>query len=262
MSMLMSMPNVLPNVLPNIVTPAMHIPDGFIDVPTAAGAAAITAVVAAIALRRSRQTLDDATAPLAGLAAVFIFAVQMLNFPVAAGTSGHLMGGALAAILVGPAAAVLALIVVLSVQAVVFHDGGLVALGLNVLNIGIIAVLVAWVVFRMAMRVLPKTRGGALAATGLAAFISVPVSALAFVVEYAIGGTTTLPIGSVAVAMLGVHTLIGIGEAVITVLTVGAVLSVRPDLVYATRGLLRGTDLVTDSTPPAAPAARMEGTAP
>jgi cobalt/nickel transport system permease protein len=233
--------------------PVMHIPDGFIDVPTAAGAALLTIAITALALRGSRRSLDDATAPLAGLAAVFIFAVQMLNFPVAAGTSGHLIGGALAAILVGPHVAVLALVVVLSVQAIVFHDGGLVALGLNVFNIGIVAALVGWIVFRGAMRLLPKTRSGALIATGAAAFISVPVSALAFVVEYAIGGTTTLPIASVATAMLSVHVLIGIGEAAITVMTVGAVLSIRPDLVYGARGLLPTTTLVTGTAPAATP---------
>jgi cobalt/nickel transport system permease protein len=236
-----------------IRVPAMHIPDGFIDIPTAAGAALITVAVTALALRGSRRTLDDATAPLAGLAAVFIFAVQMLNFPVAAGTSGHLMGGALAAILVGPHVAVLALVVVLSVQALVFHDGGLVALGLNIFNIGIVAALVGWFVFRGVMRLLPKTRSGALIATGAAAFLSVPISALAFVIQYAIGGTTTLPIASVATAMLSVHVLIGIGEAAITVMTVGAVLSIRPDLVYGARGLLPTTTLVTGSAPAATP---------
>jgi cobalt/nickel transport system permease protein len=236
-----------------IRVPAMHIPDGFIDVPTAAGAALITVAITAFALRGSRRTLDDATAPLAGLAAVFIFAVQMLNFPVAAGTSGHLMGGALAAILVGPHVAVLALVVVLSVQALVFHDGGLVALGLNIFNIGIVAALVGWFVFRGVMRLLPKTRSGALIATGAAAFLSVPISALAFVFQYAIGGTTTLPIASVATAMLSVHVLIGIGEAAITVMTVGAVLSIRPDLVYGARGLLPTTTLVTGSAPAATP---------
>jgi cobalt/nickel transport system permease protein len=249
-------------VVSALVVPGMHIPDGFIDIPTAGAAVAIAAAVTAVALRGARRTLDDATAPLAGLTAVFIFAVQMLNFPVAAGTSGHLMGGALAAILVGPSAAVLALLVVLSVQALVFHDGGLVALGLNVLNIGIIAVLVGWLVFRLVLRALPRTRSSVLVATGLAAFISVPVSAGAFVVQYAIGGTTTLPITSVATAMLSVHALIGIGEAAITVLTVGAILSVRPDLVYGARDLLPSAVLTIDTTAVATPAAAMREDAP
>lgn len=234
--------------------PAMHIPDGFIDVPTSAIFGLLTVVVAAWALRGSRQYLDDALAPLAGLAAVFIFAVQMLNFPVAAGTSGHLMGGALAAILVGPHAAVLALVVVLAVQALVFHDGGLIALGLNVFNIGVIASLVAWLVFRAALRVLPRNRTGVLVATAVAAFISVPASAAMFVVQYAMGGTTTLSISAVMTAMLSVHVLIGIGEAVITVLTVGAVLAVRPDLVYGARDLLPKTTLRVDSGAPVTPA--------
>lgn len=233
--------------------PAMHIPDGFIDVPTSALFGLLTVLVAAWALRGSRRYLDDALAPLAGLAAVFIFAAQMLNFPVTAGTSGHLMGGALAAILVGPHAAVLALVVVLGVQALVFHDGGLIALGLNVFNIGVIASLVGWFVFRAVLRVLPRNRTGVLTATAVAAFISVPASAAMFVVQYAMGGTTTLSLSAVLTAMLSVHVLIGIGEAVITVLTVGAVLAVRPDLVYGARDLLPKTILRLDSDTPAVP---------
>lgn len=233
--------------------PTMHIPDGFIDVPTAVGFFALAVIIAGLALRGTRSVLDDKSAPLAGLAAVFIFAVQMLNFPVAAGTSGHLMGGALAAILVGPSAAILAVLVVLVVQAIVFHDGGLVALGLNIFNISIVAALSAWIVFVALRKVLPKTRTGILISTGVAAFISVPLSALGFVLQYAIGGTTTLDLGAVTVAMVSVHVLIGLGEAAITVLTVGAVLSVRPDLVYGAQGILKKTELIINSDDPANP---------
>lgn len=235
-------------------TPMMHIPDGFIDVPTALGFFAAAVLIAAVALRGTRSTLDDKTAPLAGLAAVFIFAVQMLNFPVAAGTSGHLMGGALAAILVGPSAAILAVLVVLVVQAIVFHDGGLIALGLNIFNISIVAALSAWVVFVALSKFLPKNRLGLLTATAIAAFISVPLSAVGFVAQYAIGGTTTLDLAAVTTAMISVHVLIGLGEAAITVLTVGAVLSVRPDLVYGARNVLPKTTLIVGSQDPAAPA--------
>ena len=234
-------------------TPLMHIPDGFINVPTALVFLALAVLIAGVALRGTRSALDDKTAPLAGLAAVFIFAVQMLNFPVAAGTSGHLMGGALAAILVGPSAAILAVLVVLVVQAIVFHDGGLVALGLNIFNISIVAVISAWLVYSVVTKVLPKTRLGVLTGTALASFISVPLSAMMFVVQYGIGGTTSLDLGAVTAAMLSVHLLIGLGEAAITVMTVGAVLSVRPDLVYGARRVLKKTELIVQSNEPANP---------
>ena len=238
--------------VPSLV-PRMHIPDGFIDVRVSALYAAIAVVVSAMALRSSRKVLDDATAPLAGLIAVFVFAVQMLNFPVAAGTSGHLMGGALAAVLVGPGAGMLAVTVVLLVQGLVFHDGGLTALGLNITNMAILSTLAGWIVFRAVSKVLPKTRGGFLTAAGIGAFVSVPVSAAGFVLEFALGGTTSLSLSAVASAMLSVHVLIGIGEAIITVLTVGAVLSVRPDLVYGIRGILPTTSLVITKDEPATP---------
>ncbi|HQR80812.1 MAG TPA: energy-coupling factor ABC transporter permease, partial [Actinomycetota bacterium] len=175
------------------------------------------------------------TAPLAGLTAVFIFAAQMLNFPVAAGTSGHLLGGALAAILVGPWAGMLVVTVVLTVQALLFADGGLTALGVNVLNMAIVTAVVGWVIFRAGVRFARSAKGAALVA-GVAAFVSVPAAALAFVAEYAIGGTAPVSLAAVAAAMGGVHVLIGIGEGIITGLVVGAVLASRPDIVVGVRG--------------------------
>ncbi len=118
----------------------MHIPDGFIDIPTSTAFAALAATGVALSIKGAKSTLDEKTAPLAGLTATFIFAVQMLNFPVAAGTSGHLLGGALAAVLVGPYAATLSLTVVLLMQGLLFADGGLTAIGLNVFNMAIIGV--------------------------------------------------------------------------------------------------------------------------
>ena len=126
----------------------MHIPDGFIDIPTSAAFGTLALAGTAIALKKAKTEVDDRTAPMAGLTAVFIFAVQMLNFPVAAGTSGHLLGGALAMVLVGPYAASLAITVVLGVQALLFADGGLTALGLNVFNLSVIAVLISFLVFK------------------------------------------------------------------------------------------------------------------
>jgi cobalt/nickel transport system permease protein len=227
-----------------IYSDAVHVPDGFLDVPTSLVTAAVSATAIAVALRKSRSELDEKTAPMAGLTAAFVFAVQMLNFPVGVGTSGHLMGGALAAVLVGPWTAVLVLSVVLMVQALVFADGGLTALGTNILLIGIVTVLVGWVVTRLVLRVLPKRPASVVPASFIGALLSVPAAAGVFVLLYMVGGATELPFGALLATMLGWHTLIGLGEAFITAATVGAVIAVRPDLVYAARGL-RGTLVLT-----------------
>ncbi|MEV5155956.1 energy-coupling factor ABC transporter permease [Streptomyces werraensis] len=226
----------------------MHAPDGFIDVPVSAAAGVLAAGAIAVSLRGARRELDDTarpgagagaerTAPLAGLVAAFIFAVQMLNFPVAAGTSGHLLGGALAAILVGPYTGVLCVSVVLLLQSVLFADGGLTALGVNITTMALTTTVVAYALFRGLVKVLPRSRRSVTAASFVAALVSVPASAVVFTLLYAVGGTTDVSIGKVATAMVGVHVLIGLGEAAITALTVGAVIAVRPDLVHGARGL-------------------------
>ncbi|TDD09414.1 cobalt ABC transporter permease [Nonomuraea deserti] len=222
----------------------MHVPDGFFNAATSISAGVVAAAGVAVCLRGARRELDDRTAPMAGLVAAFVFAVQMLNFPVAAGTSGHLLGGALAAILVGPYTGVLCMAVVLLVQGVFFADGGLTALGVNITLMGLVTVLAGWGVFRL---VTGLVRGQVVVAAFLAALVSVPVSALAFTLLFWIGGTAPIDVGTVAAAMGGVHLLIGIGEGLITAATVGAVLAVRPDLVYGAAGLakplvLRGAD--------------------
>lgn len=222
----------------------MHIPDGFFDAPTSIGAAVIAAGAVGTSLKLSKGKMESEVAPVAGLTAVFIFAAQMINFPVALGTSGHLIGGALAAILIGPWAAMLAMTVVLAVQALVFADGGLTALGLNIVNMGIITVLVGYSIFNLAMRILPKKRIGILIAAGLAAFISVPASSTGFVIQYAIGGTATFELQDVFFAVTGVHLLIGIGEALITVLVVSSVLAARADLVTSARNYMPKAKLV------------------
>ncbi|WP_077799996.1 energy-coupling factor ABC transporter permease [Streptomyces sp. JHA26] len=215
----------------------MHVPDGFIDAPTSAVTGVVAAGAIAVSLRGARRELDERTAPLAGLVAAFIFAVQMLNFPVAAGTSGHLLGGALAAILVGPYTGVLCVSVVLLMQGILFADGGLTALGVNITDMAIVTTVVAYALFRGLVKVLPRSRRSVTVASFVAALVSVPAAALAFTLLYGIGGTTDVSLGKVATAMIGVHVLIGIGEAAITALTVGAVIAVRPDLVYGARGL-------------------------
>ncbi|MEV6538723.1 energy-coupling factor ABC transporter permease [Streptomyces sp. NPDC051665] len=215
----------------------MHVPDGFIDAPVSAATGVVAAAAIAVSLRGARRELDERTAPLAGLVAAFIFAVQMLNFPVAAGTSGHLLGGALAAILVGPYTGVLCVSVVLLMQGILFADGGLTALGVNITDMAITTTVVAYAVFRGLVKVLPRTRRSITAASFTAALLSVPAAALVFTLLYALGGTTDVSLGKVATAMIGVHVLIGVGEAAITALTVGAVIAVRPDLVHGARGL-------------------------
>ncbi|WP_339154740.1 energy-coupling factor ABC transporter permease [Actinomadura luteofluorescens] len=223
----------------------MHVPDGFIDAPVSLAAGAVAVAGVGVALRGARRELDDRTAPLAGLTAAFVFAAQMLNFPVAAGTSGHLLGGTLAAILVGPYTGVLCVSVVLLMQALLFADGGLTALGVNTTTMALVTVVAGYGLFRLLLRVLPKTRAAVSGASFAAAVVSVPAAAVAFTLIYAIGGTADVSIGKVAAAMIGVHVLIGVGEALITAVTVSSVLAVRPDLVYGARGLMKPLELRT-----------------
>lgn len=213
----------------------MHVPDGFIDAPVSIGAGVVAAAGVAVCLRGAKHELDDRTAPMAGLVAAFVFAVQMLNFPVAAGTSGHLLGGALAAILVGPFTGALCVAVVLIVQSLLFADGGLTAIGVNVVDMALVTVVVGYLLFRGLVKILPYRRSTAVGAAFVAAFVSVPVSALSFVGFYAVGGTTDVSMSAVVSAMVGVHVLIGLGEGVITALTIGSVIAVRPDLVAGVR---------------------------
>jgi cobalt/nickel transport system permease protein len=214
----------------------MHIPDGFIDIPTSAAFAAVAAVGVAASLKGAAKSLDEKTAPLAGLTATFIFAVQMLNFPVAAGTSGHLFGSVLAAVLVGPYVATLALSVVLLLQALLFADGGLTAAGLNVFNLSLVGVWVGYGAFLLVKKILPKNKPSITTAAAIAGFISVPAAVMGFVLQYAIGANSTFSVTAVFTGMMSAHVLIGIGEAVITAFSVTAVMASRPDLVYGYRG--------------------------
>jgi cobalt/nickel transport system permease protein len=209
----------------------MHIPDGFLT-PEVAAACAVPAIGAVgYGLRRASRELDERRVPLLGVTAAFVFAVQMLNFPVAGGTSGHFLGAALAAILLGPWMASLVMAVVLVTQSFVFADGGVTALGANVLNMGVIGGLAVGGLMVAAQRLLPKSRTTTLAVAGVGAWLAVVAGSVACAFELAISGT--VPLGTVLPAMLGVHMLIGAGEAVITVAAVSAVLSTRPDVVRA-----------------------------
>ena len=210
----------------------MHIPDGFIDLQTAAVTAVLAGVGIAIALRDVRRRLPSRRVPLIGLAAAFVFAAQMLNFPVAAGTSGHLIGAVLVCVLLGPAAAVIVMTTVLVLQCLMFADGGVTALGANVLNMGVIAPTVGYVVYVAVRRIGPSGLRTLLLAAGFAAWCSTLAAALACAVQLAASGTA--PLNLALPAMGGVHMLIGLGEAVITMLVVAVVARARPELIDGT----------------------------
>lgn len=216
----------------------MHVPDGFLDAPTSIATGVVAVAGVGLCLRKARAELDERTVPLAGLVAAFVFAAQMFNFPVGAGTSGHLLGGALATVLVGPWLGALCVSVVLLVQALLFADGGLTALGTNIVLMAFVTAAVAQLVVTIGAKVLPASRASVVGTAFVAAALSVPVSALAFTALYAVGGTADIPIGTLAAAMVGVHVLIGVGEAVITALAVSSVVAARPDLVAGARHLL------------------------
>jgi cobalt/nickel transport system permease protein len=214
---------------------AMHIANGIVNGGVSAVFAVISLAALAFCVLRSRADLDDRLAPMAGLVAAFIFAVQMLNFQVLPGVSGHLLGGALAAVLVGPWVGALCVATVLIVQCLLFADGGLTALGLNVFNMALLGTAAGYLLIAGLLRVLPKTASGVATTTFIASVVSVVVASQGFVLQYWMGGTTQLSLGAVSLTMAGVHTLIGIGEGLIAATTVATVAKVRPDLVYALR---------------------------
>jgi len=206
----------------------MHIPDGFLT-PEVAAACAVPAVAAvAYGLHRAGTDLDERRVPLLGVTAAFVFAAQMLNFPVAGGTSGHFLGAALAAALLGPWLACLVIAVVLGVQAFMFADGGITALGANVLNMGVLGGLLAGGLIAAARALAGRNPRVLLGAAAAGAWLAVMAGAAATSLELALAGT--VPLATVLPAMLAVHAAIGIGEAVITVSAVAAVLAARPDL--------------------------------
>lgn len=217
----------------------MHAPDGFLNVGTAVATGAVSAGTLGVAIRQAREQLRDRAVPLAGMMAAFIFAAQMFNFPVAAGTTGHLLGAALAAILLGPSLGALVVGIVVVVQALAFADGGLTALGYNVLNMAIIPAYGGYAAFRLFRKLLPASAGGVVGATGLAASASVVMAAMAFAIEWLFGATAPVSFDTVFLAMVGVHLLIGVGEGVISAVAVGAVIRARPDLVRGAADLDR-----------------------
>ena len=220
-----------PSTLHSIDAPAMHIPDGFLSAPVAGAGFALAGLAVAVAVRRTNRTLGERSVPLMGVMAAFIFAAQMMNFPVAGGTSGHLLGGALAAILLGPWAAIIVMTTVIGVQALIFQDGGMAALGTNVFNMGVVTALLGYTVYagtsRLANGRLWLRQAGAFAA----AWLTVQTGAALTAFELAVSDTS--PLRVVLPSMMGVHALIGIGEGLITVAALSFVTATRRDLLAA-----------------------------
>ncbi|MEY2820150.1 MAG: hypothetical protein RL275_3613 [Chloroflexota bacterium] len=204
----------------------LHIPDGFLSLVVSVVCWVITVIVIGTAISRTNKSLGEKQIPLMGVMAAFIFAAQMINFPVAGGTSGHLLGGALAAIVLGPWAGMLVMTAVISVQALLFQDGGLLVMGANILNMGLVTAAIGYGLYRFVSGSSKTTK---LAVTGLAAWLSVMAGALLTSLQLWLSGTSQLEL--VIPAMLGVHALIGLGEAMITVFALGFILQTRPDLV-------------------------------
>jgi len=203
----------------------LHIPDGFLSLVVSLICWAITVITISVAVSRTNKSLGEKQVPLMGVMAAFIFAAQMINFPVAGGTSGHLLGGALAAITLGPWAAMLVMTAVIAVQGLLFQDGGLLVMGANILNMGLITAIIGYGLYRGASG---GSRALKLTVAGIAAWLSVMAGALFTSLQLWLSGTSQLQV--VIPAMLFVHTLIGLGEAVITVAALSFVLQTRPDL--------------------------------
>jgi cobalt/nickel transport system permease protein len=203
----------------------MHIPDGFLSLIVSIICWVISALVISLAISKTNKALGEKQIPLMGIMAAFIFAAQMINFPVAGGTSGHLLGGALAAIVLGPWAGMLVMTAVIAVQGLLFQDGGLLVMGANILNMGLVTAAIGYGLYRSAST---RSNRVKLGIVGVAAWLSVMTGALLTSLELWLSGTSHLQV--VIPAMLGVHALIGLGEALITVSALGFILRTRPDL--------------------------------
>ena len=208
--------------------PALHIPDGFLSTPVAIVGWVLAILIIGFALRQTRDQLGERQIPLLGIMAAFIFAAQAINFPVAGGTSGHLLGGALAAIVLGPWAAVLVMTAVIGLQGLLFQDGGLLAMGWNIMNMGVLTAFTGYLVYNLIKRVAGQSSTGLIIAGIVGAWLSVEVGAIATALQLAVSGTSPLNIS--LPAMVGVHALIGIGEALITVGALTLIASTRADL--------------------------------
>ena len=237
-------------VSPRILEPPapldLHAPDGFFSLPVALVMWAIAVAVMAISVRRVGSSFDERAVPLMGVTAAFIFAAQMINFPVLGGTSGHLLGAVLAAILLGPWAGTLVMASVIAVQSLVFQDGGLLAMGANIVNMGLVGTIGGYAIYRTLTRLLGGEERARMPAAAVAAWSAVMLGAAATSAELVVSGTTTLAV--VLPAMLGTHALIGVGEALITVGALALIQNARPDLLHLRE---------TGPAPPSAPTLEM-----
>ena len=211
-----------------LIALGLHIPDNFLTLPVSLLFLLITIGCVALAVRRTNAALDDRQVPMMGVMAACVFAAQMLNFPVAGGTSGHLLGGALAAIALGPSAGILVMTCVVALQALLFQDGGLVVMGANIFNMGVLTALVGWGLFRALLGVLGSRSWGLVVAGFVAAIASVLAAAFLTALQLVASGTANAQV--VIPTMLGVHLLIGIGEGLITAAALSFLLATRPDL--------------------------------
>lgn len=226
-----------------VVEPSMHAADRFLAVPVSIVFWVITVAVLAVAVRKTNRTLDERSIPLMGVMAAFIFAAQMFNFQVAGGTSGHLLGGVLAAILLGPWAGTLVMACVIAVQALVFSDGGLVVMGANIFNMGVVGTLGGYAVYRALCGILGGEDRGRIPAAAMAGWLSVVAGSTFMALELVVSGTS--PAEIVLPAMLGVHVFIGIGEALVTAAAVGFIAAARPDLLNLRPDRAARLDLAT-----------------
>ena len=211
----------------------MHVPDGFMNVTMSAATGVISFGTLWAYIRSAKDMIADKFIALTGMMSALIFVLQMINFPVAAGTSGHLLGGALAVIVLGPRLGLICLSVVVIIQSLLFADGGLSALGVNVLNMAIVTTTTSWFIVKYWIKFIGKNKTSIVTVSVLAGILSVVFSSIAFTIQYAIGGTISIPVGTVLIAMVTTHLIIGLGEGIITALIITLLMRVRPDLVYA-----------------------------
>ena len=213
----------------------MHIPDGFINAPVSIATGIFSFGSLWVSTKAANKFLADRFIAIAGMMSALIFVLQMINFPIGAGTSGHLLGGALAVIILGPSLGIVCVSIVVIIQALIFADGGLSALGINIFNMSIVTGLVGWFIINLWIKFFGDRNFSLILGSFLAGMFSVIMSSIAFVVEYVLGGTVSVEISSIFFAMITSHFLIGIGEGIITAFILSLILKVRPDMVFISK---------------------------
>ena len=223
----------------------MHVPDGFINAPVSAASGLISLGTIWAYIRNAKNLVADRLIALTGMMSALIFVLQMINFPIAAGTSGHLLGGALAVVVLGPSLGIICISIVVVIQSLLFADGGLSALGVNLLNMAVVTSLIGWIAISTWKKLFGESYSSTISGSFIAGLLSVVFSSIAFVLEYSLGGTVAVPLGSVLIAMVSSHLLIGIGEGIITALIVSLLLRVRSDLVYVNKSTEQGNKVTS-----------------